>query len=109
MGHTHSHQRIILAFMVCAFVLSTPVSAHAQAAMETAICFATATIQGAMGVGMAILGICAVAAAAVLGKASWGMALTVCVGISILFGAATLASDLGIGNTCYKDSGITVY
>ena len=76
-----------------------PFPAFSQA-MAYSICFIVDLIWGDLGTGMAMLGICAAAAAAILGKASWGMALTVVAGVSIMFGAGEIANILGIGAGC---------
>jgi type IV secretory pathway VirB2 component (pilin) len=101
--YTYSYQHITIAFLTCAFIIVSPVLAYAGATQDS-ICTIVDIIWGPLGTGMAILGVCAVAAAAALGKASWGMALTVVAGISIMFGAGTLSDNLGIGNVCPNPS-----
>lgn len=101
MRHITNYRHFAIAFLTCALVALSPLSAHAQA-MEDTICAVVWIIWGPMGTGMAILAVCAVAAAAALGKASWGMALTVIAGIAIMFGASELATALGVGFADYR-------
>lgn len=93
------NRRIAAALAVCASVTLLPFAAYAGA-MQASICFVVYIIYGQMGTGMAILGICAAGAAAMLGKGSWGMALTVATGVAMMFGAGALANQLGVGNGC---------
>lgn len=93
-----NHTAALLSFLIVA--LSANV-AYAQA-MQFAICYVVHLLWGPLGTGMAILAVSAVSAAATMGKGSWGMALTVCVGISVLFGAAEMANILGVAVTDYN-------
>ena len=99
MGMKHSNHDVVMIFMACAVLALLPDTAYAGA-MDESICTVTSLLQGPMGTGMATLGICAVSGAAALGKASWGMALTVVAGIAILFGAGAISTSLGIVNPC---------
>jgi type IV secretory pathway VirB2 component (pilin) len=49
---------------------------------------------GSLGRGVATIGVISVGVAAALGKASWGLALTVGVGISIIFNCVAIAGTL---------------
>jgi type IV secretory pathway VirB2 component (pilin) len=80
---------------VVVVILAAP-SAYAQA-MQDAICYMVFVIWGPLGTAMSVLAISSVAAAATMGKASWGMALTVCAGIALVFGASQIADLLGVG------------
>jgi type IV secretory pathway VirB2 component (pilin) len=56
---------------------------------------------GNLGRGLATLAVLVVGVGAVLGKASWGMAITVAVGISVIFGAHDILNALtGVGTVC---------
>lgn len=101
MGIRTSYQEIISIVLGLGVTLIFTSPAYAEdSAMQESICYVVGIIWGPMGAGMATLGVSAVAAAAALGKASWGMALTVCAGIAIMFGAGPIANTLGIGNGC---------
>lgn len=93
----HHCDTVLLASM---FVVFSACSAYAQA-MQDAICYVAQLIWGPMGTAMGIIAVSSVAAAATMGKASWGMALTVCTGIAVMFGAAELAQILGVGLAGY--------
>jgi len=72
-----------------AFASSTP--------MSEVLCIVLGIIQKDIGKGLATIGMCVLGVGALLGKASWGMALTVGVGIAVLFGAVSIVTDLGLG------------
>jgi len=71
--------------------------AYAGSPMGDVLCVILGWMWGNLGRGLATLGICVVGTAAVMGKASWGLAATVAVGIAVLFGAGGVVSGLGIG------------
>lgn len=52
---------------------------------------------GNLGRGLATMAIIIVGIGATLGKVSWGLAITVAVGISVIFNANTLAATLVVG------------
>jgi type IV secretory pathway VirB2 component (pilin) len=56
-------------------------------------------IMGNIGRGLATLGILSIAAGAIVGKVSWGTAVTVVIGIGILFGANHIAAVI-VGADC---------
>ena len=75
-----------------------PGAAYAGTPMGQVLCFVLhGILMGQAGRGMATLGIAAVGVAALLGKASWGFALTVLVGIAVLFGCVGIVASLGLG------------
>ena len=82
-------------FIVCALLACTlaPVNADANV-MSQILCTVVYMITGTVGRALATLAITFVGIAALLGKASWGLALTVVVGIATMMGATTLASML---------------
>ena len=55
-------------------------------------------IYGNLGRGLATLAIVVVGAGAMLGKVSWGLAITVAVGISVVFGAPDIVAALTGGS-----------
>lgn len=71
--------------------------AYAGTPMGDVLCTILGWMWGNLGRGLATLGICVIGTAAVMGKASWGLAATVAVGIAVLFGAAGVVDALGIG------------
>ncbi|MDX1975985.1 MAG: TrbC/VirB2 family protein [Rickettsiales bacterium] len=58
--------------------------------MAGVLCDVVQIIQSELGAGIATLSIITVGISAALGKGSWGTAITVAVGIAILFGAASI-------------------
>jgi type IV secretory pathway VirB2 component (pilin) len=75
-----------------------PQAANAGTPMAEVLCFVLYDIlMGWAGKGMATIGVSAVGVAALMGKASWGLALTVIVGIATLFGCVRIVSYLGLG------------
>jgi len=100
-------QFIAVALLTCWIYALFPPSQAYAGAMQNAICTIVQWIWGDLGTGLAVLGICAVSGAAMLGKASWGMAMTVAAGVAIMFGADSLANMLGVGlgvDGCPTDS-----
>jgi type IV secretory pathway VirB2 component (pilin) len=57
-------------------------------------------IYGNLGRGLATLAVIVVGCGAVLGKVSWGLAMTVAVGISVIFGAENILNMLGVTASC---------
>ena len=57
-------------------------------------------IYGNLGRGLATLAVIVVGVGAVLGKTSWGLAITVGVGISVIFGAGDISALLGATPYC---------
>jgi type IV secretory pathway VirB2 component (pilin) len=88
----------ILTYMVlCA-------SAYAQGMptpMGDVLCTVVIFFYGNLGRGLASLAIIVLGVGALLGKTSWGLALTVGVGISVMFGAEDIA-DLLLGTSAYS-------
>lgn len=83
----------ITGFLSALLALSLLFSAPAYAAetpMSYVICTVYNWLQGNLGRAVGTLGIISVGVAALLGKASWGMAITVACGIAILFSAGQL-------------------
>jgi len=74
--------------------------AQANAAMATVICMIYNIVRGDLGRAVASMGVLAVAFGATLGKVSWGLAITVAVGISLIFQAAWYASFFGLASPC---------
>jgi type IV secretory pathway VirB2 component (pilin) len=72
----------------------------ANAALAGVICAVLGIVQGALGQAVATMGVLAVCFGAALGKSSWGLAITVSVGISLIFQAAWYAGQFGLGGGC---------
>lgn len=70
--------------------------AYAATPMAEVLCLIMDWMTGNMGKGMATLAVGIVGVGATMGKTSWGLALTVAIGISVLFGAAILVESMGI-------------
>lgn len=82
---------IYILLMNPAFAVGTPTP------MGTVLCAVVQMIYGNLGRGLATLAIVIVGIGATLGKVSWGLAITVAVGISIIFNATAIANLLGAG------------
>jgi type IV secretory pathway VirB2 component (pilin) len=83
--------------VLCYFML---VSSADASPMTEVLCSILEIVQGSLAQGLATLGVIMIGATACLGKASWGMAITVAVGISVVFNAATIAGNIGIEVPC---------
>lgn len=74
--------------------------------MADVLCDVVDWFHGNLGRGLATLAVITIGVGAMLGKTSWGMALTVAVGISVIFGAEELVRLLGIiGEGCFTEVG----
>lgn len=101
-GHsdTAAHPVRVTAAFMCAFAaVCLPATAYAapDTPMAEVLCYVLDLIQGNAGKAMAAIGVMTMGAAAIMGKASWGMALTVGVGIAVIFGAVNIVDVLGLG------------
>ncbi len=91
--------------MLSAIVVMLPDLAFAQApvATETVIgnmmCTVVGWFLGNTGKGLATIAIIVIGIGALMGKVSWGMAIIVGLGISIIFGASALVNSLAGGSS----------
>lgn len=94
----HAQQIWAAAAVVLGFAaVMLPVPAHAGTPMGEVLCFVLYIILGNAGRGLATIGVSVIGVAALLGKASWGLALTVGVGIAVVFGCVQIVYLLGLG------------
>ena len=76
-------------------------SAGAGSPMGAVLCTVVGLVLGDIGRGLATLAVIVVGIGAMLGKVSWGMAMTVAVGIAVVFGAPAIVGLLGVnGGGC---------
>jgi type IV secretory pathway VirB2 component (pilin) len=90
---------IVIALFTIVFYLANAHAVQAQV-MATVLCNTLDVVQGDIGEGIATMGVLSVGIAATLGRVSWGMAVTVAIGIAILFSAADVAAAFGITSPC---------
>jgi type IV secretory pathway VirB2 component (pilin) len=64
--------------------------------MADVLCLIVNWFSGNLGHGLATIGISAVAVGAIFGKVSWGLALTVMVGVAVMYGASDILVQLNI-------------
>ena len=75
-----------------------PQPAYAGTPMAEVLCFILFDILlGSAGKGFATIGVCAIGLAAIMGKASWGLTITVGIGMAVLFGCVGVVESLGLG------------
>jgi type IV secretory pathway VirB2 component (pilin) len=90
--------RITSAALLCFLtVMATATNAYAITPMAEVLCYVLEMFQGNLGKGLATIGMCILGLGAVMGKVSWGMALTVGVGISIMVYSSDLVEALQLG------------
>ncbi len=82
----------------CLF-LPDAVLASNQTPMGNVLCTVVGWFTGNVGKGLATIAITVIGVGALLGKVSWGMAMIVGIGVSIVFGAAGIVSEMGGGVT----------
>lgn len=89
-------RQIFLTFLVCAMLVVTLQDAYAtNSAMGNVLCAIVSLVYGNLGRGLATLAVVILGVGATLGKTSWGLALTVAVGISVIFNAHIIVGYLG--------------
>lgn len=66
------------------------------------LCNVGAWFTGTVGQGIATLAIIVIGIGALMGKVSWGMAIIVGLGVAVIFGAPTIVSELGGGDSCFN-------
>jgi type IV secretory pathway VirB2 component (pilin) len=91
---------LTLAIALCMLL---PEHAYATASpMGYVLCGVVDMVYGNLGRGIATLAVMALGVGAMLGKVSWGLALTVSTGMALIFGAAGLVTEFsllaGVGN-----------
>lgn len=101
----------MLSFMVAGFMAITAEPAMAQQSpMGNVICAIIGIVYGNLGRGLAVLAVIVVGIGATLGKVSWGLAITVAVGIATVFGAVPLVAYLISNNAatpiCFTAGGV---
>jgi type IV secretory pathway VirB2 component (pilin) len=69
-------------------------------ALSDVLCNVVGWFNGPVGAGIATLAIIVIGIGALMGKVSWGMAIIVGLGVGVIFGADTIVSALGAGETC---------
>ena len=86
--------------LIASAIVLLPESAHA-ASIAGVLCSVVNIILGSMGRALATLAIIFIGVGATLGKVSWGMAITVAVGISVMLGAPSVLFALtGLVSGC---------
>jgi type IV secretory pathway VirB2 component (pilin) len=93
--------RVVGLSLLTIFMLLIMMSqAHAlvTSAMGNALCSIVEIVYGNLGRGLATLAVIIVGVGATLGKTSWGLAMTVAVGIAVMFNAHNIVSSIGAGS-----------
>lgn len=87
-----------LLVMLSALVIMLPDMAFASnTAIGNMMCTVVGWFNGTAGKGLATLAIIIIGVGALMGKVSWGMAIIVGLGISLIFGASSMVNSLGGG------------
>lgn len=104
---THDHitaQKAALLLMaaVTAYVWLVSPAFASGGALSTVLCSVVTLVSGNLGRGLATLAVIIVGVGATLGKVTWGMAITVAVGIAIIFNAGAIVTALQVnsGGAC---------
>lgn len=98
-----------LAFLALACIALTPSLAHAaDNPLTLTICTVVKWFTGQLGRSIATLGVIVLAIGALMGKVSWGMAITVAAGIAVMFsGDAVVAKLTGESTAATVCDGVT--
>ena len=93
-----SDKAIFLAFLATILMMLFMQDAIATTtAMGNVLCNIVNIVYGNLGRGIASLAVVVVGIGATLGKTSWGLAMTVAVGIAVIFNAGVVVGYLGGG------------
>lgn len=85
---------ISLSFMLLLIFIQNAYAA-VNTAMGDVLCNIVYMVYGNMGRGLATLAVIIIGVGATLGKTSWGLAMTVAVGIAVIFNAESVVGYLG--------------
>ncbi len=85
-----------VASVLMLLALSSPAYAVPDTPMAYVLCEIVDWFQGNLGRGLATIGVSAIAIGAIFGKISWGLALTVGVGVVVMFGATAALIEIGV-------------
>lgn len=94
--HRTLENRVFLTFLVCALLLVSTQVAYAQTGspMADVLCDIIGMIYGNLGRGLCTLAVVIIGVGATLGKTSWSLAMTVAIGVAIVFNAGYIVSLL---------------
>ena len=99
-GHRDMMNAVFITLLALSlFMLMTTAANATNSAMGSALCHIVLIVYGNLGRGLATLAVVVIGVGATLGKASWGLAITVAVGIAVVFNAHTVVGYLGAGGT----------
>lgn len=87
-----------MALLIClglAMVIIPDAVYASKTPMGNVLCTTALWFKGNTGKGLATIAVCVIGIGALNGKVSWGMAITVGVGIAIVFGASGLVDKMG--------------
>jgi len=89
-------RQLALLFVACVLLLLTTQAVYATpTAMGNVLCNIVWMVYGNLGRGIATLAVVIIGVGATLGKTSWGLAMTVAVGIAVIFNAEAVVGYLG--------------
>jgi type IV secretory pathway VirB2 component (pilin) len=88
----------LCAAVILGLVLTSDAAMAQQSPMGNVVCMIIGIIYGNLGRGLAILAVIILGVGATIGKVSWGLAMTVAVGIATIFGAVPLTAYLISGS-----------
>ena len=88
---------LLLALAAVAAVIAGPTVAQDLSPLNTFFTTLGNALSGPTGRAIGLVAICAVGIAFLFGRMNLGLAVSICVGLVILFGAATILSGMGAG------------
>jgi type IV secretory pathway VirB2 component (pilin) len=87
-----------LSLLAVGFYLFSSSSGFAGATVGSILCSIWAQIDGDIGRGVATIAVATLGISALVGKVSWGMAIMVAVGCTVLFSADILLGQVGLSH-----------
>ena len=91
-----SHDAYVPLFYALVLSVLFTSNAYAGTAMADVLCLVVGWMQGNLGSGLATIGVSVVGVGAIFGKVSWGLAITVGIGVTLMFKAAAILYGVGI-------------
>ncbi len=85
------------AFMIIMMQSAFAVATTSTSPMGDVLCSIVLIVYGNLGRGIATLAVVVIGVGATLGKTSWGLAITVAVGIAVIFNAHAIVNVIGGG------------
>lgn len=90
---------VFLTFLACSLLLISQAAYAQNSPMADVLCSIMGMIYGNLGRGLSTLAVVVIGVGATLGKTTWGLAMTVAIGVAVIFNAGYIVTLLGMGGS----------